>query len=179
VTASLARDIEIFNSHLDRQQNGCWVWTASDDGCFGYGKFYSRFFRKRVRTHRFAFFLAHGRVTEFSVCHTCDNPKCVNPGHLFEGTQSDNMADMTTKGRHGMLGREGKRGSTNAKAKLTEELIPVVIGRLAKGRNSQRLARQMGINGRTLRSIALGETWQHVTGFSPEFNLRTMQGGTR
>ena len=79
----------------------CWEWSASKNSG-GYGtcgivlnekKFYL--------AHRLSFYLANGHLTEgLDVCHKCDNPSCINPDHLFEGTVSDNLNDMVSKNRH-------------------------------------------------------------------------------
>lgn len=79
--------------------DGCWNWTGYLNNK-GYGKFA---FRGRSESaHRVSFMLANNLESlpkEF-VCHTCDNPKCVRPDHLFTGTRTDNMRDMVRKGRH-------------------------------------------------------------------------------
>jgi len=77
--------------------NECWEWSA---GKFkqGYGAF--GIDKKMVNTHRVAYELFVGPIPEgLCVLHTCDNPSCVNPNHLFLGTQKDNIQDMVKKGR--------------------------------------------------------------------------------
>ena len=76
-------------------EGGCWVWTGTRQ-VFGYG------ISLRYRlAHRVSWEIANGPIPDgLWVLHRCDNPPCVNPAHLFLGTQTENMRDMTAKGRH-------------------------------------------------------------------------------
>lgn len=76
----------------------CWNWNASLD-TRGYG--HMNHLGKTTRAHRISWFLAHGVESPKYVLHKCDNKKCVNPAHLFEGTHRDNLEDMAKKERHG------------------------------------------------------------------------------
>lgn len=83
------------------ESNGCWEWTASN-ARGGYGQFMTSKIdgRKWYRAHRFSYEVHKGQIPEgFVVAHTCDNPKCVNPDHLFICTQTENIADREDKGR--------------------------------------------------------------------------------
>ena len=93
-----------FLSFVRFTSDGCCEWT----GCRrkGYGRFWPE--RKTpVSAHRFSWELFKGPLLKgMKVLHTCDNPPCVNPSHLFTGTQLDNVWDCTQKGRRRYVGRE-------------------------------------------------------------------------
>jgi hypothetical protein len=86
----------------------CWLWTASTRG--GYGVFVSN--GVRVAAHRLSLEMASGAVigADQKVCHHCDTMLCVNPAHLFVGTQGDNIRDMYAKGRWNGRRMRCKRG---------------------------------------------------------------------
>jgi len=77
--------------------HGCWEWTGSIDKD-GYGQIHLH--GKTIRAHRFAYMLVNGETPDNKhVLHTCDNPACVNPNHLWLGTNQDNVDDRERKGR--------------------------------------------------------------------------------
>lgn len=78
----------------------CWPWRGARTGN-GYGNFSVPELRNKVPAHRVAYWLATGAHPELGlvVRHKCDNPLCVNPGHLELGTQADNMQDVVARGR--------------------------------------------------------------------------------
>lgn len=89
-----------FFEKIERKPNGCWEWLGARKPT-GYGVF-SRTDRSAVRAHRWAYEEFVGPIPAgMSVCHRCDNPPCVNPDHLWLGTQADNVHDMIKKGRGG------------------------------------------------------------------------------
>ena len=80
-------------------EDDCWEWTASTR-TNGYGQIH--FDQKMMQAHRASWIIENGKIPEgLVVCHSCDNKTCVNPNHLWIGTQGDNMADRDRKGRQG------------------------------------------------------------------------------
>lgn len=89
---------ERFNSKFNIDDDNCWLWTGSLDKD-GYG--FLMYEGKAIKAHRYAFILNRGEIPEdLQICHSCDIRNCVNPNHLFLGTQKDNMQDAMKKGRH-------------------------------------------------------------------------------
>jgi hypothetical protein len=82
-----------------QKSDGCWEWTASRNH-WGYGQFNAGN-KRRVQAHRFSYELAYGVSIPAGshICHSCDNPSCVNPAHLWLGDNTSNRADMKMKGR--------------------------------------------------------------------------------
>ena len=96
-----ATTVASFWSKVDVRRPGvCWEWRAAKNE-HGYGVFRRRDSRLNIRAHRMAWQIVNSEVLppEVKLLHSCDNPGCVNPGHLSKGTQADNVADMHEKGR--------------------------------------------------------------------------------
>lgn len=129
-------------------ENSCWEWTGLLDGA-GYGKFRTPQ-NAQTKTHRFSYEL-HNKVSltpKEKICHTCDNPRCVRPTHLFKGTQKDNMVDMVNKGRSG-----GKLNPSEVR-KIKQK----IQGGLEWG-DQKRLAKQYSIAESIISRIKHGTRW--------------------
>jgi hypothetical protein len=136
-------------------EKGCWEWNGRLDR-HGYG----RFGRKGGKAHRVAYRILVGTFPEkLCVLHECDNRRCINPAHLFLGTQQDNTADRHRKGRT----RGAKQGEAHHCAVLTEEKVIGIIKEYAKGGVSQRrLAARYGVHQVTISEIVTGKIWTHI-----------------
>jgi hypothetical protein len=91
-------DLETFESrYIPEPMSGCWIWTGNDNG-FGYGLF--RIGKRRIMAHRVAWELYCGPIPDgLQANHKCDVPSCVNPNHLYLGTQAENLEDCRQRGR--------------------------------------------------------------------------------
>jgi hypothetical protein len=132
----------------------CWNWLSSKQSK-GYGQF--RHGNSMRLAHRVTWELTYGRIPlRLCVLHHCDNPLCVNPSHLFLGTQSDNMHDKFVKDRQ-------NKGETDGFHKLTEK----DVGRIREEYVPHHVTRPMlankyHVHRRTIDSVLDGKTWRHV-----------------
>lgn len=138
----------------------CWIWHGckSEDG---YGRFTSKHLGKRLRAHRFSWFLKYGEEPINFGCHHCDNPICVNPNHLFDGTHSDNAKDMGRKGRHYLQVNPMRAmfGNANNKTKLNPDNVKDIRLSHLAGQSVGFLSRRMGISRQGVKDIITGKNW--------------------
>lgn len=135
----------------------CWEWDAArNEERGGYGVFHPDK-KTTVRAHRFSLELSLGRLLKpgMFACHDCDNPPCVNPAHLFEGTSADNVADAVKKMRH----KHGENGS-----KLSDAEVISIRHRAASGETNRLLASEYGVGEATISMITRGHRWKHLGG---------------
>lgn len=92
----IAKQLDSFWSNIKQVNTGCWEWQASirKDGYAMH-----RIAKSLVLVHRIMFVISNGRLPSYLVRHTCDNPKCVNPDHLIEGYDQDNIDDKYLHGK--------------------------------------------------------------------------------
>lgn len=131
-------------------ETGCWVWTkalhAKGYGVIAVG-------RSSDRAHRVAWKLNKGPIPAgLMVLHRCDNPPCVNPAHLFLGTNSDNMRDAVGKGRH----------RTQPRKMTADDVRRARIDGLRGTLRLKTRARQLGVSPSTLRDAIEGRTWKSI-----------------
>lgn len=142
--------------------SGCWLWAgAPGDGKPNgqYGRF--RMNGKQWRAHRAAWILFRGSIpSEKHVLHRCDNPACVNPEHLFIGSNVDNVADRVTKGRSGWKERKGE---SHPMRKLSEDDVRSIRLRSLSGESGRALALEFGIHYATVSEIKNRRKWKHIT----------------
>ena len=125
-------------------QSHCWEWQGALTKC-GYGNVGIR--GKNFRAHRLsaAFYNGFDMQSEMLICHHCDNPKCVNPDHLFVGTDKDNSRDMSRKGRAGR------------KKVTAEQALEIKTLFCTKQQTAKQLSKTYGLNESTIRRLAQGK----------------------
>jgi len=139
-----------------KKENGCWEYSPINKD--GYGRMW---YKCKVQpAHRLAYeFTNTTKISKnLKVCHSCDNRCCINPDHLFLGTQKDNLDDMVKKNR------DKRVGSQNGSSKLTETDIPIIRQLRKTGLLMREIAVKFNVSSDTIRLIIAKKTWKHVKG---------------
>ena len=139
---------EKFNRHWMAEPNsGCWLWMSACDKD-GYGLL--RHEKKNIRAHRASYQMYTGNIPAGQfVCHRCDLPSCVNPDHLFLGTNSDNQKDASRKGRH-------------AHQRLSIDDVVDIKRSVSLGMTQASMCRKYGLSDGHISQIISGGRWSHV-----------------
>lgn len=149
-----------FWAKVEKSDN-CWVWKGSCDGG-GYGTFslYGRG-KAPAKSHRISWAISNGRMPlqGMVICHQCDNPSCVNPDHLFEGTQKENAHDAMRK-RRLSIPSKGRSGEANNSAKLTADEVSAIRARAEAGDSFTKIGREFGIHRTSASNIAKHKNWK-------------------
>jgi hypothetical protein len=133
---------------IPEPNTGCFIWLGSVDPQ-GYGRIF--YDGANWRASRVSWKLSKGSIGSLHVLHRCDNRLCVNPDHLFLGTNQDNILDKAKKGRV-------------ASAKLSPDKVKAIRRQRADGASLSDLADQYGVTPATVHASIVGKrTWAHVT----------------
>ncbi len=159
VTLKLLKEKEhLFWSRVKKSDGGCWLWTGQSKRSYphkpAYGQFTVCLKGKSfiLRSHRASYMLHHNVELTNSkqfICHHCDVTMCVNPDHLFLGTNEDNMKDMAKKGRA-------------CCPKLDVEKVVRIKKMLAEKKSHREIARVFGVSRVMVCRINRGRVWAHV-----------------
>ena len=141
---------ERFENKIESGSDGCTLWSG---GCNSNGYGQIGFKSKVLLAHRVSWELYRGEIPDGKcVLHRCDNPLCVNPDHLFIGTQLDNMLDRTEKSR-------AAKGEQHGRSKLTA--IEILLIR-ADNRLHREIATAYGVNRQSISAIKSRKKWRHL-----------------
>lgn len=148
------------DSYTPEPNSGCWLWIGSMTGTgHACGKGYGAISKdgRYVRAHRISWEMANGPIPDgMHVLHKCDTTTCVNPDHLFIGTNLDNVLDKVAKGR----ARSGRLcGSRNGASKLTDETVRLIR---VSSESAPILAAKLGVSSTAIKRVRRRELWAHV-----------------
>lgn len=137
------------------EENGCWIWQRFISP-LGYGR--TTYRGKGAMAHRVSWIAFKGDIPKgLLVCHKCDNTKCINPEHLFLGTQSDNIKDAFRKGRKDV------KGENCPAAKISEKDVREIFKLRQAGWTQQAIADEYKMNQSSIHFILKRVNWGHIT----------------
>lgn len=143
---------------------GCWLWlgcVSVPDG-HQYGHISTGSLRLGtyfvMKAHRYSYLAFRGEIPDgMYVCHSCDQPSCVNPRHLFLGTAEDNAHDRDSKGR-----QRTPLGELHGKSKITNATARSIKCSLALGGSIVTVAAEHDVTKDIVSHIKRGNTWRHI-----------------
>lgn len=148
--------VRMVQSH-DSDECLMWPFDRTSDG---YGYLLSPTEKKKVVAHRLAFRVAYGRLPEPLGCHSCDNPPCFNPRHIFEGSNLDNHKDAAVKGR-----RPRQDGEHNGNSVLTPEMVTRLRAehiRYSRTNSFRALAEKYGVSLSAVAQAVEARHWKNI-----------------
>lgn len=151
--------------NIPNDEDACWLWIKPThlrypriaSGCMGLGV---------LSINRASWLVHKGPIPEdLNVLHTCDNTKCINPKHLFLGTQDDNVQDMITKGRQSFGNDRPAFGEDNPASILTTPEVIKIKRHIAEGKlKVKEIAVLFNVSRQAITNIKTGIRWSHVDG---------------
>lgn len=148
--------------YMPEPMSGCWLWLGALSK-YGYGTISGGRAHNHVPlfAHRVSWEIANGPIPPgLSICHKCDNTACVNPQHLYAGTQRQNIQDALDRGRWTQHG--ASVGADHHLAKLTEDDVKEIRRAAEAGETRVSLARRFGVDPTNISCITLRKTWTHI-----------------
>jgi len=140
--------------------SGCWNWNRSMYS-FGYGRIPIKINGKWAHrpAHRIGYILLVGPIPEgMQANHKCDNRRCVNPAHIYIGTQKQNVRDCILRNRN-------SKGEKHPISLLSEDSVRFIRSNYIPRHPTfgfSALARKFGVNDETVRDAYIGKTWKHI-----------------
>ena len=151
--------IEKFNKCLPEvlNENQCWEWNGKLDA-YGYGYLYDK---KPLKAHRVSYEIHYAEpLNDLQCLHKCDNPSCVNPLHLFAGTNLDNVRDKVKKGR---CYTGYQKGESNGASKLADSDVIKIRKLYQSGKYTTiKLGHLYNVNRSTISYIINNKTYKHL-----------------
>ena len=135
-------------------EKGCFICISHKPNSYGYPQIKHN--KEQYRAHRFIYEQCFGEIKKGMVIrHTCDNPMCINPEHLTEGTVRENNNDMFERGRN-------PKGNRHGNARLKENDIPRIKSLINKGFSLGKIAKIYNVGKTTIANVKYKNTWAHV-----------------
>lgn len=131
--------------------NECWLWTGHIERN-GYASMHPIKGASPIRANRVSYVIHHGPIApRMMICHHCDNRRCVNPRHLYQGTAKQNAEDTSARGR-----------ARSGKAKLTEPQVRAIISLFSNGASNSEIAKRYGVHASTINNIRQQRSWRRI-----------------